>query len=152
MTVLANRFKIFTILPLVILFLMSSKSFATTPTPPVSIKATLEEMKGGLVGGRFSFVIDLEQHEAVQRISVQAFLTPDNPGRFSVKRDTNFRKRVDLRKEKRLEIPVEVEDPGTYELLVRITGEIDNDNGFSDDIQRYVIVDQQNNYRIISPK
>ena len=131
---------------------MSSKSFATTPTPPVSIKATLEEMKGGLVGGRFSFVIDLEQHEAVQRISVQAFLTPDNPGRFSVKRDTNFRKRVDLRKAKRLEIPVEVEDPGTYELLVRITGEIDNDNGFSDDIQRYVIVDQQNNYRIISPK
>jgi hypothetical protein len=121
MSDLANKFKIFTILPLVILLLGSSKSFAITPTPPVSIKATLEEIKGDLVGGRFSFVIDLEQHEEkVQRISVQAFLTPDKPGRFSVKRDANFRKRVDLRKAKRLEIPVEVEEPGTYELLVRL--------------------------------
>ena len=148
----ANKLKVLPFLPLVTLLVVSSASFATPPTPPVSIEATLEEIKGDTVEGRIGYVIELVQREKAQRVRVQAFLTADKPGSFSVKRKSIFRKEVDPRKAKRLEIPIDVKRPGTYELVVHIAGEIDDDNGFSDDIQRYVILDEQNNYRIISPK
>jgi len=116
---------------------------------------TLEEIKGFATHRSISYPIGLVLRGKTQtlQVDVEAFLTTYEPKRFSVKKDSIFCEKIKLRKGKRrMKIPIKVRKEGIYELLVRISGKIDKDNGFLDTIQRYVIVDQEKNYRIISPK
>lgn len=146
------KFGFYSLLMLLAALLVSPASFATPPTPPVSISATLEPIYGVLKERRASYTIELVQREKSKRVSVQAFLTPVEPGRLSNKRDSIYRKRVDVQEILRLEIPLTIKQPGLYELYISISGEIDDDNGYSDSIQRYVAVQKDLKYRIISPK
>jgi hypothetical protein len=136
-----------------VILLIPSQLLATPPTPPVSIEATSEELKGSWTQEHIDYTIQLLQHGEKQEVSVQVFLTPDEPGNFWPKKTIVFRDQIDVSDGKqRLDIPLKIRQPGTYELLVRITGKVNEDNGFSNKIQRYVLADEQKNYRIISPK
>lgn len=153
MKILPNKSKLCCLVTLVSVLIVPSMSLATPPTPPVLIDVTLEEIKGSASQGLIGYPIYLVLREKPQQVNVEVFLTPHEPSKFSIKKRSIFREQVDVRDEKRrMEIPIKIERTGIYELLVRLRGEIDEDNGYSDNIQRYVIVDQQENYRIISPK
>lgn len=129
-------------------------TFATTPIPSVSIAVTLEEMSGKLERGRFFYPIELVRQGTEQKVTVEAFLTPHQPTRFSIKKNTVFRKEINVRYEKQrnMRIPFDSKKPGLYELVVHISGRIDKENGYSDKILRYVHIGKKGEYRIISPK
>lgn len=129
-------------------------TLATPPTPPVSINVTQEEMVGKLENGQFLYPIELLKEGAQQKVTVEAFLTLNRPARFSVKKNSVFLKQLDPRhqKQRQLNIPIDVKEPGVYELEVRVSGRTDEVNGYSDDILRYVFITKEGEYRIVSPK
>ncbi|MDY6904323.1 MAG: hypothetical protein SWH61_06530 [Thermodesulfobacteriota bacterium] len=127
---------------------------ATPPTPPVSIDAGLEEVKGSVGKRGIGYPVDLVQHnKSARSVEVEICLTPYAPRKLNLDKRPYFRRKMDVREGKqRMEIPINVRGAGTYELMMRVMGRIDNDNGFSDNIVRYVIVGKDMTYRIISPK
>ena len=129
-------------------------SYATPPTPPVSIVVTLEEMKGKLESGRFFYPIDLVYQDTEQKVLVEVFLTPYRPARFSVDKNSVYRTDANTGSEMQhsIRLPIDAKEPGIYELEVSISGRIDEDNGYSDDILRYVFVGDDDEYRVISPR
>ncbi|MGM0611506.1 MAG: hypothetical protein ACQES5_10535 [Thermodesulfobacteriota bacterium] len=137
-----------------ILLFIPAIAAATPPTPPVYIDATLEEVKGSVGKRGIGYPVALVQsNKAARSVEVEIYLTPYKPRKLSHDRRPFYQRKVDIRQGKqRMEIPINVRGAGTYELMMRIRGRIDKDNGFSDNFIRYVIVKEDETYRIISPK
>lgn len=130
-------------------------AFATTPTPPVTIEATNDALQGSLINGvQLPYVINLKQSDEVKTIGIQATLAPYDPKSFATQKQVVFKQALDRKDQsfEKLTIPLMFKDPGVYELTIHIDGIIDQDNGFSHDIQRYIFIDPQRQYWLITPK
>lgn len=106
-------------------------SQARPPTPPISISATLEEIKGTLSDGALGYVVQLEQREESKNMRLEAFLTLVDSAKPLQKRNSIYRKEFQHGEKAETEIPIRIDGPGLYRLEVKIPGEIDGDNGFS---------------------
>lgn len=139
--------------------LLSLPVSATPPTPPVTITAPMKQVAGTLQENSFQYPVKLSWEQAQDQVILKAFLTPYRPARFSVEKNLVYQTDFDTssgcsrkKKNTRLRIPIMVEKPGLYELLVQVTGRSDGGNGFSSKFMRYVEVSGMGDYRVVTPK
>jgi hypothetical protein len=124
---------------------------ATPPTPPVTIEAGVEEIKGTLTDGKLDYGVKFMHRNEGSKIQLQAFLMPYVVSDFKLSREPVLQESLDVREKGEVKIPIKVAKPGVYVLEVYIAGK-EAENGFSNDLQRVIIVNDTQNYRIITNK
>jgi len=135
-----------------LLFFLPAIALARPPSVPISINDDIKEQSGKLEDKSLSYQVQIEQSGEVQSAQIEAYLIYQNSEVFEQKRQRVSREKLSRENAKEANIKLQLDKPGVYLLEVLVKGELDEDNGFSDDMHRYVLVDQDGRYRIISPK
>ncbi|HEU5080162.1 MAG TPA: hypothetical protein VFT72_13195 [Opitutaceae bacterium] len=138
---------------------LASVLLATPPRPPGVLSLDQKEITGQLSDGRgeFSLPIDVQLESSAGPVHISAKLRRvDNA--IEVKRrgekpadETLLDQNVEAARGRatRVNVPVKVPGPGTYEIDVRLTGGTGRKSGFSDRVVRVLIVDEKG-YRLIT--
>lgn len=126
---------------------------ASPPQPPVELQFRVEQDRGSIAGARGRIALNLglgtTQEARVSSVAVSATQERD-PAPFKPAARATFKRELqggELAKTA-LEIPVEIDGPGHYEVDVRLQGK-SADGGFADREIRHVVVEADGSYRVL---
>ncbi len=130
-------------------------AWATPPRPPVTVTVG-EKVEKTVAEGKTTVRIRVEVASEAESADVrlEVSIRPDRPGlegleakaRSVVSESLKLEGRRG-RRERRVEVPVP--GPGTFEVTVKVSGE-SSEEGFSDKVIRYLIVDDRGQVRLIT--
>jgi hypothetical protein len=127
---------------------------ATPPTPPAELQFRMDNLRGTLSGARGKIAVNFGVARLPEsKVSgVSLVVTQERePTSFRSARRATFRRELgaaELEREAPVEIPVEIDGPGHYEIDVSLRGRT-REGGFSDREIRHVIVDPDGSYRVL---
>jgi len=134
------------------LLVSSALLTAKTPTPPVEIKLAAKEQSGQLIQDNIKVTFELNAHEKVTSLNIQAYLSEVTPGNFRSSKKRILSQSYKSKLKRKLILSIPKMKAGEYQLSIKLKGEQTGKNGFSDRQIRYVIFDKKQHYRIITAK
>ncbi|MBL8297271.1 MAG: hypothetical protein JNN30_02880 [Rhodanobacteraceae bacterium] len=138
----------------VVLLLAALVASATPPQPPVSLQLGTAGQSGSLNGASGKILLSLSVGalpEDKVSVATLAVAQEREPAAFKSARRATFKREFaarELQQQTRVEVPVEIDGPGHYEIDLSLRGR-SNSGGFSDRLIRHVIVDADGSYRVL---
>lgn len=135
------------------LLALAAAASATPPQPPAELQFRVDKDRGSIAGARGKITLNLglgvAREAKVSSVAVTVAQERD-PTSFKSARRATFKRELqgaDLA-QATLEIPVEVDGPGHYEIDVLLQGK-SADGGFADRAIRHVVVETDGSYRVL---
>ncbi|MCK5346676.1 MAG: hypothetical protein KAR20_24870, partial [Candidatus Heimdallarchaeota archaeon] len=143
------------VLSLVMIFFhLSNSAFAVPPSQPATIVIEREGIEGQLKEMPDVIVLPVlveftRDVQSIELIVLQSRLVKDP---FLKEKNTIFKEKLTHGKEAEIafSIPIEIIEPGHYEIDIRLSGYVDKHNGFSDRKILHILVDKEGIFRFLT--